>query len=158
MVTLDGSDGVGNRGELMDIHYADKGYRRRCIWAMAGVVVLSAVLLWQLNAWLQDMASGLSGADPDTLRRWLRMLIAALAIGLATPAIALGVSLRRLGLASRLQGRFPPREFKTLRDVRILRDVPALQWARRVEVFGLATFGLAGVLVAWAFWALWHFR
>ena len=158
MGTFNGSDDVGNRGRLMEIHYANKGYRRRCIWAMAGVVVLSAALLWQLNAWLQGMASQLSGADPETAKFWLRALFVALALALAIPAAALAASLRRLARASRLQGRFPPREFKTLRDVRILRDGPALQWTRRVEAFSLGTFALAGLLVGWALWALWHFR
>lgn len=142
----------------MDIHYADKGYRRRCIWAMAGVILLSAALLWELDGWLRGMASQLSHTDPETAKGWLRALFVALAVGLAIPAAALGASLRRLASASRLQGRFPPREFKTLRDVRILRDGPALQWARRVEAFSLAVFALAGALVVWALWAIWHFR
>lgn len=142
----------------MEIHYADKGYRRRSIWALLGVLTLLAVLLWQLNAWLQGLASQLSGADPDAARRWLRALLAALGLALSAPAAALGVSLHRLGRASRLQGRFPPREFKTLRDVRVLRDAPALRWARRVETSGTAALLLAGALACWALWALWYFR
>jgi multisubunit Na+/H+ antiporter MnhG subunit len=142
----------------MEIHYADKGYRRRSIWALLGVLTLLAVLLWQLNAWLQGLASQLSGADPDAARRWLRALLAALGLALSAPAAALGVSLHRLGRASRLQGRFPPREFKTLRDVRVLRDAPALRWARRVETSGTAALLLAGALASWALWALWYFR
>ena len=142
----------------MEIHYADKGYRRRSIWALLGVLTLLAVLLWQLNPWLQGLASQLSGADPDAARRWLRALLAALGLALSAPAAALGVSLHRLGRASRLQGRFPPREFKTLRDVRVLRDAPALRWARRVETSGTAALLLAGALASWALWALWYFR
>ena len=142
----------------MEIHYADKGYRRRSIWALLGVLTLLAVLLWQLNAWLQGLASQLSGADPDAARRWLRALLAALGLALSATAAALGVSLHRLGRASRLQGRFPPREFKTLRDVRVLRDAPALRWARRVETSGTAALLLAGALACWALWALWYFR
>lgn len=142
----------------MEIHYADKGYRRRSIWALLGVLTLLAVLLWQLNAWLQGLASQLSGADPDAAMRWLRALLAALGLALSAPAAALGVSLHRLGRASRLQGRFPPREFKTLRDVRVLRDAPALRWARRVETSGTAALLLAGALACWALWALWYFR
>lgn len=142
----------------MEIHYADKGYRRRSIWALLGVLTLLAVLLWQLNAWLQGLASQLSGADPDAARRWLRALLAALGLALSAPAAALGVSLHRLGRASRLQGRFPPREFKTLRDVRVLRDASALRWARRVETSGTAALLLAGALASWALWALWYFR
>lgn len=142
----------------MEIHYADKGYRRRSVWALSGVIVLLMVLLWQLNGWLRELAPQLSGTDPDTARRWLRALLAALGLALSAPAAALGLSLHRLARASRLQGRFPPREFKTLRDVRVLRDAPALRWARRVEVSGAAALALAGALAGWALWALWYFR
>jgi hypothetical protein len=142
----------------MEIHYADKGYRRRSIWALLGVLTLLTVLLWELNAWLQGLAPQLSGADPDAAKRWLRALLAALGLALSAPAAALGVSLHRLGHVSRLQGRFPPREFKTLRDVRVLRDAPALRWARRVETSGTAALLLAGALAVWALWVLWYFR
>ena len=142
----------------MEIHYADKGYRRRSLWALAGVVALLMVLMWQLNAWLQAVTSELAGAGAETAKLWLKALLAALGVGLAVPSAALGASLHRLGRTSRLQGRFPPREFKTLRDVRVLRDAPALQWARRVEHAGTAALVLAGGLVFWALWALWYFR
>jgi hypothetical protein len=61
--------------------------------------------------------------------------------GLALPAAALGIAMRRFALASRLEGRFPPRDWKTWRDVRVLRDRDAFDWARRVEVFGTALLG-----------------
>lgn len=142
----------------MEIHQADKGYRRRSTWALMGVLLLLTVLLWHLNAWLQGLDVQLSGADPASAKRWLRALMATLGFALAIPAAALGASLYRLARASRLQGRFPPQEFKTLRDVRVLRDAPALQWARRVEISGSVAFCLAGVLASWAVWVLWYFR
>lgn len=142
----------------MEIHYVDKGYRRRSLLVLLGVLALLAALLWQLNAWLQGVIAQLSGADPGAAKQWLRGLLAALGIGLAAPAMALGLSLHRLGRTSRLQGRFPPREFKTLRDVRVLRDAPALRWARRVEVSGTIAFAMAGLLAGWALWVLWYFR
>ena len=73
---------------------------------------------------------------------------AAEALGLGQPALS--ISLRRLALESRLQGRFPPRNWKTWRDVRVLRDAPALGWAKRVEVAGIAVLCVAVALVAWA--------
>lgn len=142
----------------MEIHQADKGYRRRSLWALLIVVGLLTMLLWQLNGWLQGLAPRLSEADPETARRWLRALLAALGLALSLPAGGLAISLQRLARASRLQGRFPPREFKTLRDVRVLRDAPALRWARRVELSGQASLLLALALVGWALWVLWYFR
>jgi hypothetical protein len=67
------------------------------------------------------------------------------------------MSLRRFALASRIQGRFPPREWKTWRDVRILRDSAALAWALRVERVAIAMLVLATLLVAWAAVAWWRF-
>ncbi|TWI11590.1 hypothetical protein [Aerolutibacter ruishenii] len=142
----------------MEIHQADKEYRRRSIWTLLGVLALMGVLLWQLNTWLQGLDGRLSGADPATTKQWLKALLAMLGFALALPAAALGASLYRLGRASRLQGRFPPREFKTWRDVRVLRDGPALRWARRVELSSTAAFALAGLLGGWALWVLWYFR
>lgn len=141
----------------VDIHYADKTYRKRSLLLLVAIVALCIVLLWQLQAWLQDITAHLSGKDPDTVRHWLRALFAGLGVVLAMPAIALGLTLRRLAFAARLQGRFPPAEWKTLRDVRILRDAAALTWARRVEAAGGAALALAGVLIGWALWAWWRF-
>lgn len=142
----------------MEIHHADKAYRNRGLVLLAGISVLAGALLWQLNLWLQELTMHLASGDPDTVRGWLRMLLAALGFALAVPAAALGLSLRRLGQSSRIQGRFPPQELRTLRDVRVLRDQPALRWARRVERFGALSLALAGVLASWALWAMWHFH
>ena len=134
----------------MEIHRADKAYRTRAAWLLAGVAILCIVLLWQLNAWLARITAELGASDPDTVRYWLRWLLAGLGVTLAVPAAALGTSLRRLALESRLQGRFPPRNWKTWRDVRVLRDAPALRWARRVDAAGTAALGVAVLFVAWA--------
>ena len=134
----------------MEIHPADKAYRTRAVWLLAGVAILCVVLLWQSNAWLARVTSELGASDPETVRYWLRWLLAGLGIALAVPAAALGASLRRLALESRLQGRFPPRSWKTWRDVRVLRDAPALAWAKRVEAAGLMALCLALLFVVWS--------
>lgn len=141
----------------MEIHHADKAYRKRSLWLLAGIVLMCAALLWQLNDWLSRLTTQLGDQDPDTVRHWVRLLLTGLGIALAIPAIGLGLTLRQLGFASRLQGRFPPSQWKTVRDVRVLRDAPALLWARRVEAAGTAAIVLACLLVAWALWAWWHF-
>ena len=141
----------------MEIHRADKAYRTRSALLLGGIAVLCIVLLWQLDAWLGRVNTELAGSDPDTVRRWLRALLAGLGVSLALPAAALGISLRRFALASRIEGRFPPREWKTWRDVRVLRDSAALAWARRVELAATATLVLAALLVLWAAIAWWRF-
>ena len=141
----------------MEIHRADRAYRKRTLWLIALAVVSCLVLLWQLNLWLRYVTQHLGGSDPDTVRHWLRVMFVGLGVGLAAPAVGLGLSLRKLGYASRLQGRFPPQEWKTLRDVRVLCDRTALNWARRVEILGLSALGLAGGLAGWALWAWWRY-
>lgn len=141
----------------MEIHHADKAYRKRSLWLLAGIVLMCTVLLWQLNGWLGRLAAQLGHEDPDTVRHWVRLLLTGLGIALAIPAIGLGLTLRQLAFASRVQGRFPPLQWKTLRDVRVLRDAPALAWARRVEAAGTAAIALACLLIGWALWAWWHF-
>ena len=141
----------------MEIHRADKAYRTRSVLLLGGIAVLCIILLWQLNAWLGRVNAELVGSNADTVRHWLRALLAGLGVSLALPAAALGMSLRRFALASRIQGRFPPREWKTWRDVRILRDSAALAWALRVERVAIAMLVLATLLVAWAAVAWWRF-
>lgn len=137
----------------MEIHRADKAYRNRTLLLLAVTAALCAVLLWQLHAWLGSVSRELATSDPDTARYWLRILLAGLGVGLALPALVLGLGLRRVALESRIEGRFPPRAWKTLRDVRVLRDAPALAWARRTELAGNVAIVLAAALLAWAGWA-----
>ncbi|GAB3356472.1 hypothetical protein [Lysobacter tyrosinilyticus] len=141
----------------MELHPADKAYRKRAMWLLAGIVLMCGVLLWQLQAWLSHLTVQLGGSDPSTVRFWVRLLLCGLGIALAIPAVGLGLSLRQLGQVSRSEGRFPPAQWKTWRDVRVLRDAPGQTWARRVEAAGTAALALAGLLVGWAAWAWWHF-
>jgi hypothetical protein len=141
----------------MEIHRADPTYRNRTLLVLAFTALLCAVLLLLLYAWLGRVNDQLVNSDPDTVRRWLRGLLAGLGIALAVPAGLLGVGLRRLGLASRIEGRFPPQAWKTLRDVRVLRDADALRWAQRTELAGLVAIALAALLLLWSGWAWWRF-
>lgn len=141
----------------MEIHRADKAYRKRALWLLAGVVLMCGSLLWQLQSWLDQLSVQLGDSDPDTVRAWIRLLLCGMGVALAIPAIGLGRTLRQLGYASRLEGRFPPTQWKTFRDVRVLRDAAGLAWARRVTAAGTAALTLAGLLFAWAAWAWWHF-
>lgn len=141
----------------MEIHRADPAYRNRTLLLLAFTVLLCAVLLLLLDAWLGRVNGQLANSDPETMRRWLRGLLAGLGIALAIPAWLLGTGLRRLGLASRIEGRFPPQAWKTLRDVRVLRDADALRWARRTELAGLVAIALATLLLLWSGWTWWRF-
>lgn len=142
----------------MEIHRADKAYRKRAFWLLGGIALMCGVLLWQLQVWLANITQQLGVSDPETVRFWVRSLLFGLGIAMAVPATGLGLTLRRMGYVSRIQGRFPPAEWKTVRDVRVLRDAAGLSWARRVEVAGAALLLLAGVLVVWAAGAWWYFR
>ena len=141
----------------MEIHHADKAYRNRTLLLLALTTLLCAVALLLLDGWLHRVNAHLLDSDPATVRRWLRALFAGLGVGLAVPAALLGLGLRRLGFTARVEGRFPPRAWKTLRDVRVLRDAGAVRWARRTELMGTSALVLAGVLLAWAGWAWWRF-
>lgn len=141
----------------MEIHRADKAYRNRSIALLAIVCLLCALLLWQLDAWLDRVTTELMRTDPDTVRRWLRALLAGLGLGLALPAAALGLSLRKLALSSRIEGRFPPHDWKTWRDVRVLRDAHALGWARRVELAGNVALGISALCLLWGAFAWWRY-
>lgn len=141
----------------MEIHRADPAYRRRSLAMLAVATALCAVLLWQLHAWLQELTARLAVSDADTLRRSLRALLAGLGVALAVPAAAVGLQLWRFGEAAHREGRFPPAEARTLRDVRVLRGPAALAWARRTRAAGVAALALSGVLFGWAGWAWWRY-
>ena len=93
----------------MEIHHADKAYRKRSLWLLAGIASMCGVLLWQLQAWLHSLTSQLGASDPAHRAAWVRLLLggAGLRPGDArdrprTDACA------DWAMASRLQGRFPP--------------------------------------------------
>lgn len=134
----------------MDIHRADPQYRNRALLLLALTILLCGVLLVLLDGWLRSVNAHLLASDPDTVRHWLRWLLAGLGIGLAIPAWLLGRGLRRIGMQAREERRFPPRDWKTLRDVRILQDADALVWAGRTMVAGSIALALAAALVLWA--------
>jgi hypothetical protein len=141
----------------MEIHRADPAYRTRALLLVGLTLLVCSVLLLLLQAWLHRVTAQLLSADPDMPRRWLRGLFAALGFGLAMPATLIGVSLRRMGLKSQAERRFPPAGWKTLRDVRVLRDAQALRLANRTRAMGGAALALAVAFVAWASWGLWRF-
>lgn len=127
--------------QTMEIHRADLAYRRRSLWLLLAIAAGCALGLWQLHGWLQGVqahiAAGASGAvDSAEARRWLQRALAGLALAPVAPLWLWGRGLRRLGRAALEQRRFPPREWKTYRDVRVLRDAAAEAWARRTARLG----------------------
>lgn len=132
----------------MEIHRADLAYRRRSLWLMAALLAACAIGLWLLHDWLQTVQAHAVASAPEDARRWLRGAIVAMLTTAAVPSALWGRSLRRLGRAAREEGRFPPRAWKTYRDVRILREQAASQWSRRSERLGRMAQGAAGVFAA----------
>ena len=60
----------------MEIHRADPSCRNRTLLLPALTVLLCAVLLLLLDAWLGRVSGAVGNGDPDTLRHWLRGLFA----------------------------------------------------------------------------------
>jgi hypothetical protein len=141
----------------MDIHRADPAYRTRTLLLLALTVLACTVFLLLLHAWLQRVSAQLMSSDPDSMRRWLRALFVGLGMLLAGPALLIGANLRRLGVQSHLERRFPPENWKTLRDVRILRDEQAVRWAARTQLLGSTALAFGACLVLWSLWVFWRY-
>lgn len=141
----------------MEIHRADPAYRRRSLLLLAATAGVCALALWQLHGWLQDVIAHLRISDADEVRRWLRALLTGLAAVPVVPLAFWGRGLRRLARATREEQRFPPKAWKTYRDVRVLRAHYAQTWAARVDRLGRAAQTLAGVLAAAAVVTWWYF-
>ncbi len=141
----------------MDIHRADRAYRTRTLLLLALTALACTVFLLLLHAWLQRVTVQLTSSDPDTMRRWLRGLFVSLGFLLSIPALLIGANLRRLGIQSALERRFPPENRKTLRDVRILRDELAIRWAARTRVLGNVAIAFGVCLVLWSLWVFWRY-
>ena len=141
----------------MDIHRADPAYRTRTLLLLALTALACTVFLLLLHAWLQRVTVQLMSSDPDTMRRWLRGLFVSLGLLLAAPALLIGANLRRLGIQSALEQRFPPENWKTLRDVRILREKQAVRWAARTRLLGNVALAIGLCLVLWSLWVFWRY-
>ena len=141
----------------MDIHRADPAYRTRTLLLLALTALACTVLLLLLHAWRQRVTAQLMSSDPDTMRRWLRGLFVSLGVLLAAPALLIGANLRRLGIEAALERRFPPENWKTLRDVRILREEHAVRWAARTRRLGNVALAFGACLVLWSFWVFWRY-
>src|SRR5262245_20232651 len=115
----------------MEIHRADLAYRRRSLWLLSTIVCLCAIGLWLLHDWLQAVQAQIALAEPAQARRWLRWAIAGLLFAPVIPLWLWGRGMRRLGRAAFEENRFPPRAWKTYRDVRVLRERAAENWSRR---------------------------
>ncbi|ROU05807.1 hypothetical protein [Lysobacter enzymogenes] len=120
----------------MEIHRADLAYRRRSLWLLLAIAAGCALALWQLHGWLQSVQAHVAIADASQARRWLRRALAGLVLAPTAPLWLWGRGLRRLGRAAGEQRRFPPRDWKTYRDVRVLRGDAADAWARRTARLG----------------------
>lgn len=141
----------------MEIHRADPVYRKRALLVLLLSALLCVGLLLALHHWLLQVHAQLLASDIETMRHRLRGLLAGLGLALALPTVLLVVWLDKLALASRAEGRFPPRGLKTLRDVRTLPGADALRWAGRVGIAGHFARGLAVAMLACAAWCWWRF-
>ena len=141
----------------MDIHRADPAYRTRTLLLLTLTALACTVLLLLLHAWLQRVTAQLMSSDPDTTRRWLRTLFVGLGLLLAIPALLIGANLRQLGMQSQVEQRFPPENWKTLRDVHILRHQQAVRWASRTRLLGTTALAFGVSLVLWSIWVFWRY-
>ncbi|MBW8809133.1 MAG: hypothetical protein JF591_09910 [Lysobacter sp.] len=137
-----------------EIHRADLAYRRRSLWLLAATVLVCAIGLWHWHEWLLTVRGQIVAGPPEHARRWLARAIVLMLLAPVLPLLGWGRGLRRMGRAARVQGRFPPRDWKTYRDVSVLRERAALDWSRRSERLGRLAQNAAGLLVAAAL-AVW---
>ncbi|MEI2455063.1 MULTISPECIES: hypothetical protein [Lysobacter] len=141
----------------MDIHRADLAYRRRSLALLGALALLCGLGLWQWRDWLLAVQAHALASPAAEARRWLGLAIAAMLAAPVLPLALWGRSLRRLGRVAADQGRFPPREWKTYRDVRVLRGEVARVWALRSAGMGrvaqIAAGGCAAAASLALFWA-----
>lgn len=138
----------------MDIHRADLAYRRRSLALLGALALVCGLGLWQWREWLLAVQAQALAGPAAQARHGLGLAIAAMLAAPAPPLALWGRSLCRLGRAAAAQGRFPPREWKTYRDVRVLRGEVAATWARRSRSLGRAAQVAAGSCAAACLMAL----
>lgn len=141
----------------MDMHRADRAYRRRNLCLLAAAVPVLALALAGLQAWLGDVVAAFPAMQPGQRREWLRWLLAALFIGLATPLALAARMFHRFASQVRMEERLPPVRWRTWRDVRVMRGPAALAWARRARRAGQLTAVGSALLAACAAVLWWRF-
>lgn len=132
----------------IELHRADPVFRRRAPWLFGAVVVLGAIGMWALYAWLdarlQDATSG--GATMMMLATGLVALLAAVSFGLA---VALWQEASRI----RREDRFPASDMRTLRDVPVRHGASARRYAGWMTA-GAVLAALAGGAVLYWGWRI----
>jgi hypothetical protein len=75
----------------MEIHHADKAYRKRALWLLVGITIMCGALLWQLQVWLSQLTA--TGAAIRTLCALGSPAALRAGVALAIPAVGLGLTL-----------------------------------------------------------------
>lgn len=142
----------------MELHHADKAYRRRCMAMLWLFATICAMALWWLHDWLGTVVAGFGDLPSHQQLAWLRWLIGGFGIAFALPLATLGETLRRFARAARHEQRYPPSQWRTLRTVRVLTGAVALAWAARVARAASWAFTAAIAFAGLAAWAWWRFQ
>jgi hypothetical protein len=132
----------------IEMHRADPVFRRRAPWLFGAVVVLGAIAMWALYAWL-DARPHDASAGGDAM-----VLVATGLVGvLAAVSFGLALALWQEAARIRREDRFPASDMRTLRDVPILHGAAARRYAGWMSA-GAAVAAAAGVGILYWGWRL----
>ncbi len=141
----------------VEMHAADRGYRKRMGLWLVFALVLGTCLLWWLADGLRGVAEALGDADDARKREGVRVLLSALGLAVAVCSMAVHVAIRRRVRDILAFDALPPPHWRTVRDVRVLRGAAARAWARRLGWCRDAAALSSITAIALAAWAWWHY-
>lgn len=131
----------------IEIHRADPKFRRIAPILVFAVAALGGVAIWGLQRWLEanrnsGMGNGIDG---------LMMIAAGLVVVLSTVSLGLAFALWQEAARIHQEGRYPPSDMRTLRDVAIRHGPDAIRYATFMR-FGAVVAGMAGVgILLWGY-------
>jgi 4-amino-4-deoxy-L-arabinose transferase-like glycosyltransferase len=133
----------------VSLHAADPREKKRTLWVVAGIVILAVAATWWYLRWsswinvlLSDNQYERVRMEIDTVLRSVQLLLSACCLGAAA-------LLAQIVIRSHQQNRFPPKEARLLRTMKIYEGEAKSPWLLTLGVLAALLVIASGLAFPW---------
>jgi ABC-type uncharacterized transport system fused permease/ATPase subunit len=133
----------------MATHEADSKERKRTLWIVLVLIVLTAFGAWWFNRWLGQIDTFLAGGHKELAERQVAMVFTFFAVLLSVSLLGLAVMCAKHGLDVIKAGRFPSPQARLLGSMTVREGAAALMLGRLQILVALLLSAAAIVAMPW---------